>query len=151
MIQFDAKRWFFLISLPFLILQTIFSLFYHTPSVSIPVHDTYFIVARSMIWFSLFFFLNFVAIIYWTMEKMHLQLHKGLSKIHFWITVLSLLILIFGMVISRFFIVSDSTNVKEVLFDFVRLTQITKVSVFLLIFGQILFIFNCMLKLIKIR
>ncbi len=151
MIQFDAKRWFFLTSLPFLILQTIFSYLYRTPSVSIPIHDTYFVVSRSMILMLLFFFLNFLAIIYWTMEKMNRQLHKGLSKIHFGVTVLSILILIFGMVISRFFIISDSPNVKEVLFDFVRLTEITKVSVFLLIFGQILFIFNCMLKLIRIR
>jgi heme/copper-type cytochrome/quinol oxidase subunit 1 len=151
MIQFDAKRWFNIASLPFLLLQTIFSVLYRTPSVSIPFHDTYFVVSRSMILIVLFFFLNFLAIIYWTMEKMNLALHKGLSKIHFGVTVLSLLILIFGMVISRFFIISNSTNVKEVLFDFVRLTQITKVSVFLLIFGQILFIFNCMLKLIKIR
>ena len=151
MTKFDASRWFLWSSLPFLAIQAVFSFLWHTPSVSVPIHDTYFVISNSQILFMIAIFFVFIAVVYWIMLKMNRRLHKGLSLIHYIVTVISIIILIVGMVISGFFTVSDSSDVKAVLFDHIKLKQAIAVSGFLLLFAQVLFIINCMSSLIKFR
>ena len=151
MTKFDAPRWFLWTSLPFLAMQAVFSFFWHSPSVSVPIHDTYYVVTNSQILFLVAAFFVFIALVYWIMLKMNRKLHKGLSVVHYFVTIIAILILIVGMVISSFFTVSDSADVKAVLFDYIRLKQAIALSGFLLLFGQILFIINCISSLIKFR
>lgn len=148
MIQnFNAHRWFLWTSLPFLMLQAVFSLIWHTPSVNLPFHDTYYVISQSQILMLLAAFFVFLAVIYFVFLKMRRHLHSGLSVIHYILTMLSIIILIFGMVFSGFFIKSDNENADAILFDYKSLNQAIAISAFLLIFGQIIFIINCLFSI----
>jgi heme/copper-type cytochrome/quinol oxidase subunit 1 len=151
MIKFSAYRWFFLTSIPFLILQAIFSIIWRTPSVPLSFHNTFYVISNSKILFLLAFFFVFIGIIYFVMEKMERQLHKLLNIVHYFITIISILILIFGMVISGFFVESYNTDVKAQLFDYKTLNKYILISGFLLLFGQLIFITNCMFGLFRRR
>lgn len=147
--NFEAHRWFFWSSLPFLIVQSIISFLWHTPSVSLPFHDTYFIFTNSQILTLIGAFFFFIATIYYVMLKMDRRLHQDLCLVHYSSTIISIFIFIFGMVISDFFIQSESTDVKETLFDFKTFNKYIAVSGFLLLFGQIVFIINCLSSFIR--
>jgi heme/copper-type cytochrome/quinol oxidase subunit 1 len=147
--KFEAHRWFLWSSLPFLVIQAIISFLWHTPSVSLPFHDTYFIFTNSQILTLIAAFFFFIATIYYVMLKMHRHLHQDLCLVHYFSTIISILFFIFGMVISGFFIRSESTDVKETLFDFKTLNKYIAVSGFLLLFGQIVFIINCLYSIFR--
>jgi heme/copper-type cytochrome/quinol oxidase subunit 1 len=147
--NFEAHRWFFWSSLPFLVIQAIISFVWRTPSVSLPFHDTYFIFTDSQILTLIAAFFFFIATIYYTLLKMERQLHQDLCLVHYFSTIISILIFIFGMVISGFFIRSESTDVKETLFDFKTFNKFIAVSGFLLLFGQIVFIINCLFSIFR--
>jgi heme/copper-type cytochrome/quinol oxidase subunit 1 len=147
--NFVAYRWFLWTSLPFLIIQTIIGFIWHSPSVTLPFHDTYFIFSKSQILTLIAVFFFFIAIIYYVMLKMDRHLHQDLCLIHYFSTVISILIFIFGMVISGFFIRSESIDVKETLFDFKTLNKYIAGSGFLLLFGQIVFIINCLSSIFR--
>ena len=147
--NFEAHRWFMWSSLPFLIVQSIISFLWRTPSVSLPFHDTYFIFTNSQILTLIAAFFFFIATIYYVMLKMERQLHQDLCVVHYFSTVISILFFIFGMVISGFFIRSESTDVKETLFDFKTFNKYIAGSGFLLLFAQIVFIINCLSSIFR--
>jgi heme/copper-type cytochrome/quinol oxidase subunit 1 len=148
-VNFVAYRWFLWTSLPFLLIQTIISFIWHSPLVTLPFHDTYFIFTKSQILTLIAAFFIFIATIYYVMLKMDRHLHQDLCLIHYFSTIISILIFIFGMVISGFFIRSESTDVKETLFDFKTFNKYIAGSGFLLLFGQIVFIINCLYSFIR--
>jgi heme/copper-type cytochrome/quinol oxidase subunit 1 len=147
--NFVAYRWFLWTSLPFLVIQAIIGFIWHSPSVSLPFHDTYFIFTKSQILTLIAAFFFFIATIYYVMLKMDRQLHQDLCLVHYFSTIISILVFIFGMVISGFFIQSESTDVKETLFDFKTFNKYIAVSGFLLLFGQIVFIINCLSSIFR--
>lgn len=142
--NFVPYRWFLWTSFPFLIIQFIISFIWRTPSVTLPFHDTYFIFTNSHILTLIAAFFFFIATIYYVMLKMDRYLHQDLCLVHYFSTIISILVFIFGMVISGFFIRSESTDVKETLFDFKTFNKYIAGSGFLLLFGQIVFIINCL-------
>jgi heme/copper-type cytochrome/quinol oxidase subunit 1 len=147
--NFEAHRWFMWSSLPFLFVQALISFLWRTPSVSLPFHDTYFIFTNSQILTLIAAFFFFIATIYYVMLKMDRQLHQDLCLIHYFSTLISIFIFIFGMIISGFFIRSESTDVKETLFDFKTFNKYIAGSGFLLLFGQIVFIINCLSSIFR--
>jgi heme/copper-type cytochrome/quinol oxidase subunit 1 len=147
--KFVAHRWFMWTSLPFLIIQTIVGFVWRSPTVTLPLHDTYFIFSKSHILTLIAAFFFFIATIYYVMLKMDRKLHQDLCLIHYFSTVISILIFIFGMVISGFFIRSQSIDVKETLFDFKTLNKYIAGSGFLLLFGQIVFTINCLYSIFR--
>ena len=147
--NFEAHRWFMWSSLPFLIVQSVISFLWRTPSVSLPFHDTYFIFTNSQILTLIAAFFFFIATIYYVMLKMERQLHQDLCVVHYFSTVISILFFIFGMVISGFFIRSESTDVKETLFDFKTFNKYIAGSGFLLLFAQIVFTINCLSSIFR--
>lgn len=140
--------WFLWIAAFFLVLQTFFTLFFDNPTLDIPLHDTYFVFSASRLLLLLAVQMGFVAMIYWMFEKMNRSLHKGLSKLHFFTTLIALLIFGAGLALSDFFNVqAQKQRTDGTLFDYKLLNRFNFIAGFLLLFAQITFVINCLFAL----
>jgi heme/copper-type cytochrome/quinol oxidase subunit 1 len=100
---------------------------------------------------SLSAFMAFIAVVYVVFQKMRLGLHQGLNKLHFFTTVGSILILALGLFLSGFFTQSNSSDTQAVLFDYTLLKKFISLAGFLLLFAQVVFVFNCLFSLLSRR
>ncbi len=147
--KFTPHLWFLWSSLPFLLLQTIITFAWATPSVSEPLGSSFFVFSRSQIILSMAALFVFISFIYFIMKKMERQLHQGLNILHYVCTMLAILILTTGMMISDFFTRSNTLNSEAQLFDYQTLNKFFAAAAFILLFGQIVFIINCLRGIFK--
>jgi heme/copper-type cytochrome/quinol oxidase subunit 1 len=149
--NYQFAKWFLVTAGLFLLLQTAFTFLFKTPSVKLPFHDTYFVFSHSWLLMLLSAQMAFIAVIYFMFGYMNRRLHRGLSLVHFFITILSFCILGFGLWKVSFFTISDSENVNEVLFDYKLLKRYLASSGFVLLFAQIIFVINCLFALLQFK
>lgn len=80
---------------------------------------------------------------------MERRLHQGLNVLHYVCTMFAILILTIGMIISDFMTRSNTLNLGAQLFDYQILNRLFAVAAFILLFGQIVFIINCLRGIFK--
>jgi hypothetical protein len=139
------QRWFLWTAVFFLVLQIFFTLLFNNPTINFPLKGGFFAFSVSKILMLLAIQMAFIAIIYLTFAKMNRILHLNLGKIHFFITLFSLLLFGVGWVRSGLFNYSPSPiSTEGSLFDYKLLNKFNTVAGFLLLFAQVLFVINCL-------
>lgn len=136
---------FWIIALFYLVMCCIW--FYKESIVEINIHDTYFLISNFHIGLLLFLIFFLIGLTYWLTNKNNFTLINVLTKIHTIITIGSLLVYFIG---SLFFnlIVNDKFPLydNQSKFDFIIVTLLIISS-----FAQIVFLFNLMVSLIKLK
>jgi heme/copper-type cytochrome/quinol oxidase subunit 1 len=142
------QRWFLWTAAFFLVLQTVFTLFFGNPTLDFPLSDTYFVFSTSWLLMLLAGQMVFIAVIYWTFEKMKCPLNVLLGKVHFFITIASLLLFGIGLIASGFFHnARPQLNNDGAFFDYKLLNKYNVVAGYFLLFAQIIFVINCLYAL----
>jgi cytochrome c oxidase subunit I len=140
--------WFLWTAAFFLVLQTFFTFFFNNPNLDIPLSNTYFVFSTSRLLLLLSVQMFFMAMIYWMFEKMNRFLHKGLGKVHFYMTQTAFLLFGVGLTVSGFFSSPQlQQRIDGVLFDYKLLNRFNYIAGFLLFFAQIIFVINCLFTL----
>jgi cytochrome c oxidase subunit I len=143
------QLWFLWTAAFFLVLQTFFTFFFNNPTIDIPLHDTYFVFTTSRLLLLLAAQMGFIAMIYWMFEKMNCTLHEGLSKTHFFVTHIALLLFGAGLTASGFFNAHRlQQRTDGAIFDYELLNRFNYIAGYLLFFAQIIFVINCLFALI---
>ena len=121
-------------------------------SVDIHIHDTYFVIARTHV----FWFLAILALFVWTLYLLTNKIlySKALTWIHVIITILTLLLFAFTLSFGDSFM--NSTPRRNYDYSdwnsFDNTTGFTKaiaISIFVLLYGQVIYVINFIAGLIK--
>lgn len=123
-----------------------------TESIDIAVHDTYFVVGNSQVFFVLTFFFFIFALIVWLFQKIKRPLSVRLMQIHFFVSVISILVAVVlfqytnslsNTQIYTDYSVTDSSNDSFVILGWATIIMLVG------LLAQLIFVFNVIRSLVR--
>ncbi len=123
-----------------------------TESIDIAIHDTYFVVGNSQVFFVLTFFFFIFALTIWLFQKIKRPLSVRLMQIHFFVSVISILVAIVlfqytnslsNTQIYTDFSVADNSNDSFAILGWITIVLLVG------LFAQFIFVFNVIRALVR--